>query len=113
MRRTDLGCWNVYNADCSARRMLDRIADKWTILVVGALEVEPVRFGALHRAVGGISKKVLTDVLRSLEADGLVARTVIGSRPPSVTYALTERGCRLIAVARTVRDWAEEMAEAD
>ena len=63
---------NVYDADCPTRRVLDRIADKWTALIIGLLESEPKRFSQLQRGIGGISQKMLAQTLRSLERDGLV-----------------------------------------
>lgn len=105
-------CWGVYSRDCATRRTLARIADKWTILIVGRLTQRACRFGELRRSIEGISSKVLTDHLRELEADGLVTRTVEPTSPPSVTYALTELGHSLGAIALSVRIWAEEHADA-
>ena len=105
-------CWGVYSRDCVTRRTLTRIADKWTILIVGRLTQKPCRFGALRRSIEGISSKVLTDHLRELEADGLVTRTVEPTSPPSVTYALTDLGRSLGRLALTVKAWAEDHAEA-
>ena len=104
---TDLTCWNAYNANCLARQLLSRIADKWTILIVGALSNGPVRFGEIHRKVDGISKKVLTDTLRSLEGDGLLFRTVHPSSPPAVEYGLTDLGRSFINTALGVKQWVE------
>lgn len=104
-------CWGVYSRECATRRTLARIADKWTILIVGRLTQRPCRFGELRRSIEGVSSKVLTEHLRELEADGLLTRTVEPTSPPSVTYALTELGQSLGALALTVKGWAEEHAE--
>ena len=67
--------WDPYRLDCPSRRLLDRIGDRWTVLIVGALDPGPQRFSALAARVGGISQKMLTQTLRSLERDGFVTRT--------------------------------------
>lgn len=105
-------CWGVYSRECATRRTLTRIADKWTILIVGRLTQRPCRFGELRRSIEGISSKVLTEHLRDLEADGLVTRTVEPTSPPSVTYALTDLGESLGELAINVKAWAEEHADA-
>ena len=105
-------CWGVYSRDCATRRTLARIANKWTILIVGRLSQRACRFGELRRSIEGISSKVLTDHLRDLEADGLLTRTVEPTSPPSVTYELTELGTSLGQLALGVKTWAEEHADA-
>ena len=105
-------CWGVYSRECATRRTLARIADKWTILIVGRLTQRPCRFGELRRSIEGISSKVLTEHLRELEGDGLVTRTVEPTAPPSVTYALTDLGKSLGELAIGVKAWAEQHAEA-
>lgn len=99
---------NVYASDCPTRRILDRIADKWTALVLGLLEERPKRFSELRREIGGISQKMLTQTLRELERDGLVERTVFAEVPPRVEYALTPLGATLTQPIAVVRRWAEE-----
>lgn len=99
--------WDVYNQHCPTRMVLDRIADKWTVLVVGALEDKTKRFGELRREIGGVSQKMLTQTLRGLEMDGLVARRVYASVPPKVEYSLTKLGRTLIPVLEAIRDWSE------
>ena len=101
----------MYNPDCPTRRVLDRVADKWTVLIVGALEKGTLRFGHLRREVGGISPKVLTETLRALERDGALTRTVYASVPPRVEYSLTKLGRSLAALLRSVRLWAEANIE--
>lgn len=100
--------YDVYRAKCPTRRALDRIADKWTALIVGLLEQRTYRFGELRRAIEGISHKVLTQTLRSLEADGLVARRALPTRPVTVEYSLTPLGRTLAAPLAAIRDWAEQ-----
>lgn len=98
---------DVYSAGCPTRMALDLIADKWTALIVGLLEGEPQRFAALARRIDGISQKMLTQTLRSMERDGLVQRTVYAEVPPRVEYALTPLGQTLRVPLRELRDWAE------
>jgi DNA-binding HxlR family transcriptional regulator len=90
---------------------LDRIADKWTVLVVGALEDKAKRFGELRREIGGVSQKMLTQTLRGLERDGLVTRMVYASVPPKVEYSLTELGRTLVRILEAIREWSEENIE--
>jgi len=103
--------WNVYNERCPTRMALDRIADKWTVLVVGALEDKAKRFGELRREIGGVSQKMLTQTLRGLERDGLVTRMVYASVPPKVEYSLTELGRTLVRILEAIREWSEENIE--
>jgi DNA-binding HxlR family transcriptional regulator len=99
---------NVYLAACPTRQVLDRIADKWTALIIGLLEGGPKRFSVLQRGIGGISQKMLTQTLRSLERDGLVQRTIYPEVPPHVEYQLTPLGQTLCAPIAAIRHWAEE-----
>lgn len=98
---------DVFSAPCPSRAALDRIADKWTVLIIVALTDGPLRYGQLRQSLEGVSEKMLTQTLRSLERDGLVRRTVHTTTPPSVEYALTELGRTLQAPLNAVRDWAE------
>jgi DNA-binding HxlR family transcriptional regulator len=103
---------NVLDQNCESRQALDRIADKWTCLIVYALLDGPRRHGELRRAIGGISQKMLTQTLRSLERDGLVRRTVIATIPPHVEYALTPLGETLAAPLAAICRWAmDHLAE--
>ncbi|MDY4316888.1 helix-turn-helix domain-containing protein [Pectobacterium actinidiae] len=88
--------------------ILDRIGDKWTVLVVGTLSHGPTRFNALMRQVGGVSHRMLTLTLRGLERDGLVKRTVYPTVPPQVEYELTTLGRSLIDPLRVLGHWAVE-----
>lgn len=94
---------------CAAtRELLARIGDKWSIYLVGALREGPLRFSALERSIDGISKRMLTLTLKSLERDGLVTRTVTASVPPRVDYALTPLGESLLAPVGLLARWASE-----
>jgi DNA-binding HxlR family transcriptional regulator len=108
----DHPAYNVYAAGCPTRQALDRIADKWTALVVGLLAEGPHRFGELRRAVDGISQKMLTQTLRSLERDGLVDRRAYPTVPVTVEYSLTPLGLTLTEPLAAIRAWAEEHTEA-
>ncbi|MBD0738224.1 winged helix-turn-helix transcriptional regulator [Streptomyces sp. CBMA29] len=88
------------------RGILDRVGDKWTLLVVATLDGERLRFTALQQRVPGISQRMLTRTLRHLERDGLVSRTVYPEVPPRVEYELTPRGRTLIAPAVALAEWA-------
>ena len=102
------GKYNVYAAQCPTRRALDRIADKWTALIVGLLAERTHRFGELRRSIEGISHKVLVQTLRSLQRDGLVHRQPLATNPPTVEYSLTPLGTSLVGPLASIRDWAEE-----
>ena len=102
---------DVYNGNCPTRQILDRIGDKWTALIIGLLEDGTMRFSELQHSIGGISQKMLTQTLRSLERDGLVTRTIYAEVPPRVEYALTPLGKTLCAPIRAVREWAETHIE--
>jgi DNA-binding HxlR family transcriptional regulator len=99
---------NVYNRECPTRVVLDRLADKWTVLVIGQLAAGTMRFVELRRAVDGISQKMLTSTLRDLERDGLVKRQLYASVPPKVEYSLTALGGSLINKMQGLCLWAEE-----
>lgn len=98
---------NVYDDRCPTRMTLDRIADKWTVLIVGRLAGGTRRFGQLRREVAGISPKVLTQKLRNLERDGIITRRIYASVPPKVEYSLTPLGRTLIGLLDAIRVWAE------
>lgn len=97
------------HAQCKAlARVLDRIGDKWTIMVVGGLSNGPVRFNALLRMIDGVSHRMLTLTLRGLEQDGLVKRTVYPTVPPKVEYQLTDVGRSLIEPLSALSLWAQK-----
>ncbi|MEJ1961338.1 MAG: helix-turn-helix domain-containing protein [Gammaproteobacteria bacterium] len=93
---------------CPVRGVLDRLGDKWTTLTVIALARRPHRFSELHRAIADISKRMLTQTLRDLERDGLIARRVFPTKPPSVEYRLTELGTSLLEPLAALVTWAEK-----
>jgi DNA-binding HxlR family transcriptional regulator len=99
---------DVLDQNCESRQALDRIADKWSALVVYALIDGPLRHGELRRTVQGISQKMLTQTLRSMERDGLVEREVIGQIPPHVVYSLTPLGRTLAEPLSAICRWAME-----
>lgn len=86
-------------------RMLARISDKWTMLVVRTLGAGPRRFNALRREVGEISQKVLASTLRELEENGFVSRTVTPTTPPQVEYALTDLGREFLMPVQVLAEW--------
>lgn len=92
---------------CPAREALELMGDRWTMIVVKALAEGIQRYGALHREIGGISQKMLTQTLRSLERDGLVLRTVYPVVPPKVEYTLTPLGKTMIEPLAAIGLWAE------
>ncbi|MFN3879013.1 winged helix-turn-helix transcriptional regulator [Brevundimonas sp.] len=98
---------DVFAANCPTRQLLDRIADKWSTLILIVLGEGPIRFNALKHRVDGVSQKMLSQTLKSLERDGLVSRSVVATVPVSVTYAVTPLGCTLMAAMQSMIDWAE------
>ena len=99
---------SVLEPQCPSRLVLDRIADKWTALVIQILAGGTMRYAELQRAIGGISQKMLTQTLRSLERDGLVQRTVHPVVPPKVEYSLTRLGRTLIEPLHALCRWSEK-----
>jgi DNA-binding HxlR family transcriptional regulator len=97
--------------DCQVRQILDRIADKWSLLVIALLDEKTLRFGELVREIDGISKRMLTVTLRNLERDGLVGRTVYPEVPPRVEYELTALGRTLLGTTQALVSWSEEHQE--
>ena len=93
--------------DCRAvSDILQRVGDKWTVLVVGKLGGGSMRFNELRTSVGGISQKMLTTTLRGLERDGFVTRTVFPTIPPRVDYELTDLGRELLEPVNALGEWA-------
>jgi DNA-binding HxlR family transcriptional regulator len=99
--------WNVFEIHCPTRQVLDRIADKWTVLIIRRLSDRTLRFAQLRRAVDGISQKVLTNTLRGLERDGIVTRRIYASVPPKVEYSLTGLGRSLCGLVEGICVWAD------
>lgn len=99
--------WDVYSQNCPTRAVLERIANKWVLLILGMLDGAPARFNQLKRGADGISQKVLTQTLRALERDGLITRTVLSTSPAQVEYEATALGLTLARAADPIRRWAE------
>jgi DNA-binding HxlR family transcriptional regulator len=100
--------YDSFLAQCPSRQLLDRISDKWVALILAALGSDgPLRYSKLSRRLAGVSQKMLTQTLRSLERDGLVTRTVTPTVPVTVTYELTDLGLSLQQVMWGVKLWAE------
>lgn len=104
--------YDVYEDMCPTRMVLDRIADKWALLILDRLEAEPVRFNHLRRDIKGISQKVLSQTLKRLERDGLVTRTAFPTVPVAVEYALTDLGRTLTHTVAALAHWAEHNMDA-
>ncbi len=109
--RPEVPGYDVYSRLCPTRLVLDRIADKWSMLVLGRLRRGPRRFNALRREVDGVSQKVLSQTLKALERDGLVTRTAHPTVPVTVEYAATPLGLTLGEVVAAVGRWAEANIE--
>lgn len=113
--------YDAFLANCPSRQLLDRISDKWVALILAALgsdgphrpgdecagEPRAMRYSELSRRLAGVSQKMLTQTLRSLERDGLVTRTVTPTVPVTVTYEATDLGLSLHRVMRGLKEWAE------
>ncbi|WP_214405252.1 winged helix-turn-helix transcriptional regulator [Pseudonocardia lacus] len=108
-RRRELAT-REYNAnlrECPGHEVLATLSDRWVTLVLSALADGPLRHSELRRTVAGATQKMLTQTLRKLEREGLVSRTVAGTVPPRVDYALTVLGKSLLPVQLAVKEWAE------
>lgn len=100
---------DAYLRDCPARQVLSLVADKWTLLVVAALGTAgTLRYGELRRRLDGISPKMLSQTLRTLERHGLLVRTQYPTIPPQVEYTLTPLARNLRTLLAAVKGWAEE-----
>lgn len=103
--------WNAaadLSGACPVRDVLDKIGDKWSMLLVMTLASGPKRFNQLHRDIPDISQKMLTQTLRNLQRDGMVARQVFDTKPPSVEYSLTTLGQSLIVPFGHLIEWAND-----
>ena len=100
--------YSVLSPGCPSRVVLDRIADKWTALIIQTLARGTLRYRALQKEIGDISQKVLTQTLRSLERDGLVRRKVHPDASPRVEYSLTPLGRTLIEPLQGLCRWTEK-----
>ncbi|GAA2470143.1 winged helix-turn-helix transcriptional regulator [Winogradskya humida] len=107
--------YDAFLAVCPSRKLLDRISDKWVTLILAALgsgpgcagEPQAMRYSELARLLAGVSQKMLTQTLRALERDGLVARTAVPTVPVTVSYELTDLGLSLFQLVRGIKGWAE------
>jgi len=106
-READRQAFDAYLATCPSRKLLDRISDKWVTLVICALADGPMRFSALSRHLAGVSQKMLTQTLRTLERDGLITRQVTPTVPVRVDYELSPLGASLLVPIRHMKEWAE------
>jgi DNA-binding HxlR family transcriptional regulator len=100
------GKWS-YDPQCPVRDVLDRMGDKWSTLVLVTLANGPHRFSAVQRAIPDISKRMLTQTFRDLERDGLIARKVFPTKPPSVEYRLTPLGETILEPLTVLVRWAD------
>ncbi|TQJ54874.1 helix-turn-helix transcriptional regulator [Streptomyces sp. NBC_00080] len=101
------GEYDAFLRSCPTNQLLDRLSDKWVSLVVSALAPGPQRYSDLARRIAGVSPKMLTQTLRTLERDGILTRTVTPSVPVRVDYELTPLGSNLALLLTAVKDWAE------
>ncbi len=99
--------YDIYSERCPTRAVLDRIADKWALLIMDRLALGPARFNVLRRDIAGISQKVLSQMLKFLERDGLVSRKAYATVPVTVEYALTPLGENLAKAVAAFAHWAE------
>jgi DNA-binding HxlR family transcriptional regulator len=104
--------YDAFSANCPTREILSVISGKWVCLTLFALHPDPMRYTQIAGRVGGITNKVLTQTLRTLEEHGLIERTVIPTIPVSVDYALTPLGLDLVPVVHAIKRWAETNVDA-
>ncbi|MCU7727858.1 helix-turn-helix transcriptional regulator [Actinoplanes sp. KI2] len=99
--------YDAFLAGCPTRELLSTLTDKWAALVIAALADGPHRHSELARRIAGVSQKMLTQTLRTLERDGLLSRAVTASVPVRVDYELTPLGRELLPVMLAIKTWAE------
>jgi DNA-binding HxlR family transcriptional regulator len=102
---------NPYDSKCPTRLVLDRIGDKWTVLVLGLLCERPLRFNQMRRTIDGLTQKMLSQTLKALDRDGLVARKVNATMPVTVEYSITPLGATLAATVEELQRWARDHIE--
>lgn len=100
--------FDVYAQNCPTRLVIDRLADKWAVLVLTKLGGGKMRFNQLRREIEGVSQKVLSQVLKKLERDGLVTRQVFPTVPVTVEYSITPLGQTLTSTVAALAHWAEQ-----
>lgn len=98
----------VFEQPCPIRDVLDRIGDQWSLLILQVLEHGTMRFSAINRAIGDISKQMLSKTLKRLEEDGFIRRTLYPEVPPRVEYELTDLGRSFLVPMRALITWADE-----
>jgi DNA-binding HxlR family transcriptional regulator len=103
---------NTFLKNCPTRLVLDRIADKWALLVLRRISEKPIRFNSLRRDIEGVSQKVLSQTLKRLERDGLISRRAFATVPVTVEYSVTPLGATLTGVASAISQWAEKNIDA-
>ncbi|MFI9405800.1 winged helix-turn-helix transcriptional regulator [Nocardia sp. NPDC052316] len=103
---------DVFDSDCPARTVLDKLTSRWGVLILSALRCGPMRFHALRDHIGGISEKMLSQNLRTFTNYGQVARTVEPTTPPQVTYALTPMGIEVAEQLHGLLSWVSTNAAA-
>ena len=106
-----LAHYDAFIAECPTRELLSRLSDKWVSLVLVALTDGSMRYRELHRRIDGVSQKMLTQTLRSMERDGLLTRTVTPTVPVRTDYELTRLGSTLLPVMAAIKGWAEQHIE--
>ncbi|WP_091523437.1 winged helix-turn-helix transcriptional regulator [Microlunatus soli] len=120
-RAQEKNAYNAFFAQCPSRQLLDRLSDKWVVLILCALGGDgpdgsgtprSLRYSELSRQIAGVSQKMLTQTLRSLERDGFITRTVTPTVPVTVDYALTDLGSSLHRTTRELRTWAQDHMDA-
>jgi DNA-binding HxlR family transcriptional regulator len=99
---------NLRVADCPSRSVLDHVTSRWGSLALLVLLEGTRRFSELARGIGGVSEKMLTQTLRTLEADGLLLRTVYATSPPTVEYSLTQLGGEVVLHIKSLTYWVEQ-----
>jgi DNA-binding HxlR family transcriptional regulator len=104
--------YDVYSEACPTRLVLERLADKWVVLIIGRLALRPMRFNQLRRDIQGVSQKVLSQTLKRLERDGLVQRHAFATVPVTVEYSITPLGLSLATRVAEIARWAEQHIEA-
>jgi DNA-binding HxlR family transcriptional regulator len=110
-REQDKLAYDAFMASCPTRQVMSTIGDKWSALLVNALADGPRRHGELARTVAGVSQKMLTQTLRTLERDGLVTRSITPTVPVRVDYELTDLGQSLVPVLQQLKHWSETHIE--
>ncbi len=106
MRDVAENTWDPFARGCPSRDVLTKIGDRWTVLVINALAQGPLRYSELYHRVDGISQKMLSQTLKGLTHDGLVARQVYPEIPPRVEYELTAAGLSLLEPLQMLVNWA-------